>query len=38
MLFVLSPAKALDYETPAVTSRHTAPLFVAQSKALIEQF
>ena len=36
MLFVLSPAKALDYETPAVTSRHTAPLFVAQSKALIE--
>ena len=36
MLFVLSPAKALDYETPAVTSRHTAPLFVPQSKALIE--
>jgi cytoplasmic iron level regulating protein YaaA (DUF328/UPF0246 family) len=36
MLFVLSPAKALDYETPAVTSRHTAPLFVDQSKALIE--
>jgi cytoplasmic iron level regulating protein YaaA (DUF328/UPF0246 family) len=36
MLFVLSPAKALDYETPAVTSRHTDPLFVPQSKALIE--
>ena len=36
MLFVLSPAKALDYETPAVTQRHTDPMFVKQSKALIE--
>lgn len=36
MLFVLSPAKALDYETPAVTPRHTTPLFVAQSKTLID--
>jgi len=36
MLFVLSPAKALDYETPSVTDRHTTPLFVKQTKALIE--
>ena len=36
MLFVLSPAKTLDYESPLYTTSHTAPLFVKQSKALIE--
>lgn len=38
MLFLLSPAKSLDYETPITnTERHTAPLFVAQSSQLIER-
>jgi len=36
MLFVLSPAKSLDYETPLATDAHTPPLFVKDSKALIE--
>ena len=36
MLFLLSPAKALDYETPLSGQPHTAPLFVKQSKALID--
>ena len=36
MLFVLSPAKSLDYETPLATDAYTAPLFVKDSKALIE--
>lgn len=36
MLFVLSPAKALDYETPPVTTTHTQPLFVPQASELIE--
>ena len=36
MLFLLSPAKALDYETPPVTATHTAPLFVPQASELIE--
>ncbi len=36
MLFVLSPAKSLDYETPLGDQKHTAPLFVKQSKALID--
>jgi cytoplasmic iron level regulating protein YaaA (DUF328/UPF0246 family) len=35
MLFLLSPAKALDYETPPVTHVHTQPLFVPQAQALI---
>ena len=35
MLFLLSPAKALDYETPLAPLTHSAPLFVPQSKALI---
>ena len=35
MLFLLSPAKALDYETPLAPLPHSAPLFVPQSKALI---
>ncbi len=36
MLFLLSPAKSLDYETPLAEQPHTAPLFVKQSKALID--
>lgn len=36
MLFLLSPAKSLDYESPLPPAPHTAPLFVKQSQALIE--
>ncbi|MEY2861511.1 MAG: hypothetical protein RL392_1969 [Pseudomonadota bacterium] len=36
MLFLLSPAKSLDYETPLPDQPHTAPLFVKQSKVLID--
>lgn len=36
MLFLLSPAKSLDYETPSVTQRHTLPQFIDESAALIE--
>mgnify|MGYP000297438505 CR=1 FL=1 len=36
MLFLLSPAKSLDYETPAAGVPHTLPQFVPQSQALIE--
>lgn len=36
MLFLLSPAKALDFETPAGDVPHTQPLFVKQSAELIE--
>ena len=35
MLFLLSPAKSLDYHTPLAPHTPTAPLFVKQSKALI---
>ncbi len=35
MLFLLSPAKSLDYETPLPPHLHSAPLFVKQSKVLI---
>jgi cytoplasmic iron level regulating protein YaaA (DUF328/UPF0246 family) len=35
MIFVLSPAKALDYDTPATTARHTLPDFLPQSAELI---
>ena len=35
MLFVLSPAKALDYDTPAHVSEHTFPQFIPQSQELI---
>ena len=35
MLFLLSPAKSLDYATPAGDVPHTAPLFVKQSAELI---
>ena len=36
MLFLLSPAKSLDYDTPLAGQPHTAPLFVKQSKTLID--
>ncbi len=36
MLFLLSPAKALDYDTPAGDVPHTQPLFVKQSSELID--
>ena len=35
MLFLLSPAKSLDYDTPLTGQTHTAPLFFKQSQALI---
>lgn len=36
MLFLLSPAKSLDYESPIGPHPHTAPLFVKQSRVLID--
>ena len=36
MLFLLSPAKSLDYDTPPQVSTHTQPLFLKQSAALID--
>ena len=36
MLFLLSPAKSLDYETPLPELPHTLPGFVPQSSELIE--
>lgn len=35
MLFLISPAKALDYETPPHVKAHSQPLFVEQSAELI---
>ncbi|MGB4118461.1 MAG: peroxide stress protein YaaA [Polaromonas sp.] len=35
MLFLLSPAKSLDYDTPPQVNTHTQPLFSRQSAALI---
>jgi cytoplasmic iron level regulating protein YaaA (DUF328/UPF0246 family) len=36
MLFLLSPAKSLDYETPLFDVPHTRPQFVKQATELIE--
>jgi cytoplasmic iron level regulating protein YaaA (DUF328/UPF0246 family) len=36
MLFLLSPAKSLDYETPSPIARPSTPQFVAQSAELID--
>jgi len=36
MLIVLSPAKSLDYDTPAATDVHTLPGFIPRSAELIE--
>ena len=35
MLFLISPAKSLDFETPSGDVAYTQPLFLAQSKPLI---
>ncbi len=37
MLFLLSPAKSLDYDTPAHVAAHTQPLFTKQSAQLIDE-
>ncbi|WP_306604484.1 peroxide stress protein YaaA [Azonexus sp.] len=37
MLIFLSPAKSLDYKTPAHVATHTQPAFLDRSAALIEQ-
>lgn len=34
MLFLLSPAKKLDYDKPLITATHTQPLFIEQAKEL----
>ena len=36
MLFLISPAKSLDYETPLHIQAHSQPLFARQSAELIE--
>ncbi|MDO4795124.1 MAG: peroxide stress protein YaaA [Brachymonas sp.] len=36
MLFVLSPAKSLDYDSPAAPAAHSAPLFMDDAAELIE--
>ena len=36
MIFLLSPAKALDYESPLTTQRATEPLFILEAAQLIE--
>ena len=36
MLFLLSPAKSLDFESPLGAQGHSAPLFAGQSKVLID--
>ncbi|GAA5087651.1 MAG: peroxide stress protein YaaA [Alcaligenaceae bacterium] len=35
MLFLLSPAKKLDYDSPVRTTLHTQPQFIPQAQALI---
>jgi uncharacterized protein len=35
MLIVISPAKTLDYDTPAVTDRYSMPDFIEHSKELV---
>ena len=37
MLLVISPAKTLDYETPATTARFTLPDYLEQSRLLVER-
>src|SRR5690606_41334534 len=36
MLFLLSPAKKLNYDTPVHIEQHTQPLFVDQAAGLIK--
>ena len=35
MLIVLSPAKSLDYDSPATVADHTLPAFIDQSAQLV---
>jgi cytoplasmic iron level regulating protein YaaA (DUF328/UPF0246 family) len=37
MLMLLSPAKSLDYETPASTTEASTPMFIQEATQLIEQ-
>ncbi|WP_291991993.1 peroxide stress protein YaaA [Candidatus Accumulibacter sp. ACC003] len=37
MIIVLSPAKALDYQTPQTLHEHSQPLFIAESQILIDR-
>ena len=37
MLLVISPAKNLDYETPAKTKQKSEPDFLDDAQALIEE-
>ncbi|AEJ00087.1 UPF0246 protein yaaA [Nitrosomonas sp. Is79A3] len=37
MIIVISPAKTLDFETPAITQEHTQPGFLDDSAELIDQ-
>ena len=37
MLMLVSPAKSLDFDTPATTKTHTQPEFIERSAALIKQ-
>lgn len=37
MLIVLSPAKTLDFDTPASTQRYTQPDFLADSRLLVDR-
>lgn len=37
MIIVLSPAKALDYQTPQTLDEHSQPLFLDQAQTLIER-
>lgn len=36
MLSVISPAKSLDFESPATTSLYTEPDFLDQSRELVD--
>ena len=36
MLVIISPAKTLDFETPATTRRHSVPSFLPRSKRLVD--
>jgi len=37
MLFVISPAKSLDFDTPPVTTEYSQPAFLARSRLLVER-
>ncbi len=37
MIFVISPAKSLDFDTPPVTAEHTQPDFLERSAVLVQR-